>query len=137
MECAGLLRQLYTLDLEIWGMEKCIAEDMPQKEGYCRQANDVFSQIKTMVNAWPRDADFGWNREEKTIIEEIRHAVNCYRAQRYDASPRSKTMPRNTCQTDGTSRSTRARIEESINWQWVMTIPTCSMRSTKGLSVIH
>lgn len=88
VECAGLLRQLYTLDLEIWGMEKCIAEDMPQKEGYCRQANDVFSQIKTMVNAWPRDADFGWNREEKTIIEEIRHAVNCYPAQRYDASSR-------------------------------------------------
>lgn len=87
VECAGLLRQLYTLDLEIWGMEKCIAEDMPQKEGYCRQASDVFSQIKAMVNAWPRDADFGWNRE-KAIIEEIRHAVNCYSAQRYDASSR-------------------------------------------------
>ncbi|KAI0127152.1 hypothetical protein BJ170DRAFT_683006 [Xylariales sp. AK1849] len=93
VRCATLLRQLYNLDLQIWGLESCIAEEVPRRREYCRQANELFAQVKEMIRAWPREANFGWDREERAQIDEIRKAVDQYPGKRYDASSQIVKRP--------------------------------------------
>jgi hypothetical protein len=69
--CSTLLRQMYALDLEIWSMEGCIEEEIPRREELMRKANDLFIDIRMMVNDWVLSPSDQWSNEEREKIREI------------------------------------------------------------------
>lgn len=134
--CAALLRQLYGLDLQIWGLEKCTAADAPRRLEYCRQANEVFGRVREAVRAWGRaDADFGWDARERALVGEVRRAVDSYPGRRYDSSgqaiarraqsvrappPPPTTTPAPLRQVSGRGSSgveKRIFVDEAFDWE--------------------
>jgi hypothetical protein len=81
--CSELLRQMYALDLKIWGMEDCVAEEIPMRQEMMRRANALFAEINRIVHAWRSRDDGKWSREERLHIEEIYRLVNRHNVRRY------------------------------------------------------
>ncbi|KAH0537283.1 hypothetical protein FGG08_005908 [Glutinoglossum americanum] len=81
--CSALLRQMYALDLQIWGMEGCIPEEVPRREEMKRRANALFAEIRRMITGWRSSPDAGWSAEERQQIEEICRVVDQHDARRY------------------------------------------------------
>jgi len=51
-KCSALLREMYGLDLIIYGMEKNVDEEAPERIQRQIKANAIFAEIGRMVNGW-------------------------------------------------------------------------------------
>jgi len=82
--CSGLLRQMYALDLHIWGMEDCIADEIPKREELMRRANMLFAEINRIVHAWRSGADEAWSADARLQIREICVLLDRHDLRRYE-----------------------------------------------------
>jgi hypothetical protein len=82
-QASELLREMYTLDLAIWGMEESVDDTMSEREEMERKANALFAEIRRRVHAWRSRTDDKWLAEERVIIENICEFVDNYNAERY------------------------------------------------------
>ncbi|KAI9786202.1 MAG: hypothetical protein M1839_007612 [Geoglossum umbratile] len=81
--CSGLLRQMYTLDIQIWSMEGCIESEIPQREEMERKANAVFVEVRRIIHDWRSNPNSKWKPEELQQIEAICNIVDQHDARRY------------------------------------------------------
>lgn len=79
--CSDLLRQMYALELVIWGMEGAVAAEAPQRREKERMVNALFAEVRGMLAMWKLGS--GWSVEEEQHIEEIYKTVARHRARRY------------------------------------------------------
>jgi hypothetical protein len=84
VRCSDLLRQMYALDLVIWGMENCVTDEIPRREEMKRKANALFAEIRRVVQTWRSKSDVRWSAEERQHIEEICKFVDEHNAKRYE-----------------------------------------------------
>jgi hypothetical protein len=70
-KCSALLREMYALDLIIYGMEKNVDEEAPERIQKQIKANAIFAEIGRMVNGWKATDGAGWKPQEREFIEEI------------------------------------------------------------------
>jgi hypothetical protein len=83
--CSDLLRQMYALDLNIWGMEGNIPAEHAEREENMRRANALFAEIRRVVHTWRARPTAKWSAEERQHIEEICRFVDKHDARRYEA----------------------------------------------------
>jgi len=70
--CSDLLRQMYKLDLQIWGMENCVAQEIPAREDMKRRANALLAEVSRIVHNWKSTSSSAkWSDEERQHIKEI------------------------------------------------------------------
>lgn len=70
--CSDLLRQMYKLDLQIWGMENCVAQEIPPREDMKRRANALLAEVSRIVRNWKSTSSSAkWSDEERQHIKEI------------------------------------------------------------------
>jgi hypothetical protein len=81
--CSVSLRQMYTLDLRIWGMKDCILDEVPQRQALERRANAMFGEIRRILDAWNSASVESWSVEEQALIREISEAVSRHNTKRY------------------------------------------------------
>jgi hypothetical protein len=81
--CSDLFRQMYKLDLEIWGMKDVVPSDIPKREKKKLQSNALFNEIQTMVHGWVTIPEFGWSPQQRNEIREICRVVDQYDSRRY------------------------------------------------------
>jgi hypothetical protein len=81
--CSALLRQMYALDLQIWGMGAAVGEDIQRRENMQYRANALFREIRRMVNDWIANPGARWSGEEQQQIEEIWSLVDQHDPTRY------------------------------------------------------
>ena len=75
--CSDLLRQMYKLDLQIWGMENCVVQEIPRREDMKRKANALFAEVSRIVHDWNSTSSSArWWAEEKQHIREICRLVD-------------------------------------------------------------
>ncbi len=84
VKCAGMLREMYALDLLIWGQKNAIKEDVPKREDNKRRSNALFGEICRIVNTWKGMNSMTWSVEERTHIEEICNFLDRQDRTRYD-----------------------------------------------------
>lgn len=80
VECADLLREMYSMDLQIWGLQH--ARDPRKREEYMYKANALFVEICRIVQVW-RESDGRWSREEWRQIEEMANFLDQHGRKRY------------------------------------------------------
>ncbi|KAJ2894972.1 hypothetical protein MKZ38_007061 [Zalerion maritima] len=51
-QCGSLLREMYSTDLVVWGMEDAVEEELEEKEQAMRRANELLSLVKEKVDVW-------------------------------------------------------------------------------------
>ncbi|KAF2395572.1 hypothetical protein EJ06DRAFT_534844 [Trichodelitschia bisporula] len=84
--CAGLLRQMYALDIMIWGMENCVDAERPRREELKFQANALLKEVTVTVEGW-RSMPVGyWSVEEQEVVDGISRTIAGYDKIRYHAS---------------------------------------------------
>jgi hypothetical protein len=81
--CAELLRQMYTLDLEICGMADVLECDEPLLEEKKRRANALLTEIRRMTRSWRSNTDASWSIEEEEHIREITRLLDAHPPMRY------------------------------------------------------
>jgi len=81
--CSAKLRELYALDLNIWALQGTGDMEVPEHAALKAKANDVFGEIKRMVDRWQNGVGDGWTVEEWRMVGEIRKAVNEHPVKRY------------------------------------------------------
>jgi hypothetical protein len=84
-QCSGLLREMYALDLIIWGMEGCVATEVQKREELKRKANALFVEIKRIIRDWKMTTSVRWTEEEWKQIEEIHGCVEQHDVKRYES----------------------------------------------------
>lgn len=84
--CSGLLRQMYALELIVWGMGENVADEMPKMEEMKRRANAIFTEIRSMVYTWMSTTGTatGWSAEEEEYVVEIFKYIDQHGAKRYE-----------------------------------------------------
>jgi hypothetical protein len=82
-QCSNLLREMYGLDIMIWGMESVVATELTKREEHKRKANALFAEIRRIVQGWKLATDIGWTEEERQQIEEIYRVVGQHDPRRY------------------------------------------------------
>ena len=82
--CSDLLRQMYALELGIWGMESSIADEVPKRMEMERRANALFAEIRRIVHTWRSTPSVRWSAEERQHIEEIYRFVDQHGTIRYE-----------------------------------------------------
>jgi len=80
--CSKLLRQMYALDLRIWGMETVEGGDILLREDLKRKANALCAEIHKVVATWRAQQD-KWTSTEKWQINEIQSVLSRYSPARY------------------------------------------------------
>ncbi|KAH8656646.1 hypothetical protein BGZ60DRAFT_567767 [Tricladium varicosporioides] len=69
-QCSALLRQLYTLDIEIWSSDGSVGLESEVLEKK-HKANVLFDKIDRMVHSWKYSSNISWTAEQKSRIVEI------------------------------------------------------------------
>lgn len=88
--CAGLLRQMYALELSIWGMDENVADEMPRMEEMKKKANAIFTEVRSIVCTWSPTARggggmmLGWSPEEEEHVIAISNIINQHGSRRYE-----------------------------------------------------
>ncbi|KAF2671477.1 hypothetical protein BT63DRAFT_423677 [Microthyrium microscopicum] len=81
--CASLLRELYALDLSIWGMQNCVRDEIPRRQTMERKANALFREIRRMTGEWRASVGSRWSMEDRQAVETIWRAVHEHPETRY------------------------------------------------------
>jgi hypothetical protein len=81
-KCSALLREMYALDLVIYGMEENVDDEAPERIRKQTKANAMFVEIRKMVNGW-RTNQGAWSPEERDFIEEICEEVERHQGRAY------------------------------------------------------
>lgn len=81
--CAALLREMYSLDLEIWAMEEAHEDDVPEREQKKKKADALFAEIRRIVGSWRASGGWGWEKEEWKCVEDICEVVDQHGTKRY------------------------------------------------------
>ena len=79
--CADLLREMYSLDLAIWGQEG--TEDPSERHQDMFRANALFVEICRIVQVW-RTQGGRWSSAERSQIEEIASFLDQHDRKRYN-----------------------------------------------------
>jgi hypothetical protein len=79
--CADLLRELYSLDLAIWGQENSVDPSSRQRDMF--RANALFIEICRIVQSWQMD-EKRWSSGEKRHIEEMASFLDRHDRKRYE-----------------------------------------------------
>jgi hypothetical protein len=82
-KCSALLREMYALDLVIYGMEMNVDDDVPDRIAKEKKANAMFIEIRRMVNIWRSASGALWKPEERLYIEEICGIVEKHKGRVY------------------------------------------------------
>lgn len=83
-KCSDLLHRMYTLDLQIWGMESLVDnEDIRSREAMKRRADALFAEIRRMIQSWKGSMSFAWTEEEQEQVDEICEFMARHGARRY------------------------------------------------------
>jgi hypothetical protein len=81
--CSKLLRQMYSLDLRIWGMQSAIGKkEIQEREDLKQKANALFSEVNRVVNGWSATHD-KWSPEEQRTVRNIHRVLNEHERQLY------------------------------------------------------
>jgi len=83
IRCSDLLRQMYALDIHVWGMEECVPEEIPKREEEKRRANALFGEITRTVDTWRLTSGIRWSDEERKHVENIGKYVDSHRGRRH------------------------------------------------------
>lgn len=70
-----LLRDMYSLELKIFGTENCRPEDEGERNAMIEQANMLFASVKAILDGWEENRE-GWTDDELNIIKTIRAAAD-------------------------------------------------------------
>jgi hypothetical protein len=81
--CSKLLRQMYTLDLRIWGMEAVDGVDAMERENLKLKANALFAEVHKMVRMWATMPQERWTAAEHVQIMEVHDVLKKYDRNRY------------------------------------------------------
>lgn len=81
--CAGLLREMYELDILIWSTEGYVQEDVQNREDMKVRAEALFTEIRRIVNGWTGLHSRKWDTEEWEHVQEIRRIVDQHPGRRY------------------------------------------------------
>jgi len=83
--CTELLRQMFTLDLQAWGMGNIVHDaDRGGRALKHQQADALFAEIRATIKDWQEGcAAFGWTHEEQKLLDDITCTVNAYDEKRY------------------------------------------------------
>ena len=73
--CTELLREMYSLDLEIWGMKGAVLEEEQRRIALEQRAEAVFSEVRQMTLEFKANPDFGWTAEERGTVGRIYRIV--------------------------------------------------------------
>ncbi|KAJ2896744.1 hypothetical protein MKZ38_005272 [Zalerion maritima] len=87
---ASLLRRLYGLDLEIWGMHDAVEEELDEKRELEEKANELLGEIKARVDRWyggsgaePGGGDV-FTQEQAALVGQAWEKISAAKEQRYD-----------------------------------------------------
>jgi len=74
---ARLLRQMYGLELLIWGSAGKWAKDPAGRERLVAQSSAIMAEVRATVRGWEVDkaVTLGWTEEERGIVREICEVV--------------------------------------------------------------
>lgn len=98
--CTKLLRELYSLDLELWGMEGCVVDDGDggdvgtaraegERQGTIeKRAEAIFEEVRVIAEGFHRGGGVQWTEEERAYVDEIFRIVEEQRGARRKKSPR-------------------------------------------------
>lgn len=73
--CANLLRQFYSLQLEVWGMSENVEGDKSARNKKKIEAKAVYNEIKGQVHNW-QNMDYDWTDEQWRCIQDIDASLN-------------------------------------------------------------
>jgi hypothetical protein len=74
--CADLLRQIYALDLKIWGMTDCHFAEVPVRDGFKREADELFVTVREIVDTWQTQDARSLNDEQAACVVDILDAIH-------------------------------------------------------------
>ncbi|KAK4447405.1 hypothetical protein QBC34DRAFT_382362 [Podospora aff. communis PSN243] len=77
-ECARLLRQMYALELLLWGSAERWTKDPAQKDRLVAQSSALMAEVKRIVRGWEENRAVRWAAEERVIVDEIYEVVRAY-----------------------------------------------------------
>jgi hypothetical protein len=81
--CSKLLRQMYTLDLRIWGMQHAVGDEARQSEELKFRANAMFAEVQKVVTGWANFPEDKWTAEEQQQIQRIYRILREHDGSRY------------------------------------------------------
>jgi hypothetical protein len=70
-----LLREMYTLDIHIYGLRNAVQSDVKQREEEKLKVNALFAELCRTVHSWDCMPDSNWEPEEREHIRRIREQV--------------------------------------------------------------
>jgi hypothetical protein len=85
-KCAALLREMYRLDLEIWGTEGVQGEDQASRDEMMRRSDALFGEVRRIAYRWQHQPRDGWTAEEGECMDEILRAIAEQPAIRYHSA---------------------------------------------------
>jgi len=77
-----MLREMYSLDLKIFGMEGGRPEDDFERNAMIEEANKKFATVAWTLDEWEANEEW-WTDEELEIIKVIRLAANRHDPRRH------------------------------------------------------
>jgi hypothetical protein len=72
--CATLLRQMYALDLEIWGTDGGML-DIVSRDEKRRRSDAIFDEVRRIGYSWVGNSGIAWTQDEHRVIQEICVAI--------------------------------------------------------------
>jgi hypothetical protein len=69
-----LMREMYSLDLRIYGTQNSQTRDQSERNGMIKEANKMFQQIKRTLDQWDGEREW-WTVEERGVLDVIRRVV--------------------------------------------------------------
>jgi hypothetical protein len=81
--CADLLREMYGLELVIWGTQHANEEDIPEREAQKVKANALYAEILRLVRGWNAVPRSQWKPAEWDCVEEINKVIDGHDDRRY------------------------------------------------------
>lgn len=82
-KCADLLRQMYAMDLVIWGTEHAVAGGQTERKLMMTRADCLYTEIRRMVYSFHHAPRSDWSHAERACVEDIFKAVERHGAARY------------------------------------------------------
>jgi hypothetical protein len=77
-----MLRDMYSLDLRIFGTESGRKEDKGERDTMIEQANLLFATIIGTLDSWEAKSDW-WTESEMEVIRKIRFSADLHDPRRH------------------------------------------------------
>ena len=72
-----LLREMYSLDLKIFGMQNARSEDQAERNKMIDQADLIFQKVKTTLDSWEAQSE-RWTDDERAVLNNVRRTAELH-----------------------------------------------------------